>query len=242
MAETRNFPDSWSKDSITEFVDTAINNIAATYANDKNEYPLVSEIDRIFLEIAQALNHPGERIVEAILLLRSHAAFRAAVMLAMSGMGPETFVQLRSCLENSLYSLHIHKNEGYDEIWLNRHTDNDSLKAVKNNFKMVDVKKTLQATDASNYEVASKLYERTIDFGAHPNEMASTSSLTIEEENGDIKLRQVYLTGGNMQQRHAMKSTAQVGVCSLYILREVFKERFNKLGLTESLDKLRNVL
>jgi hypothetical protein len=242
MVVTRKFPDNWASDSLTEYIDTAINNIAATHANDKNEYPLIKEIDSIYLEIAQGLNNPGGRVVESILLLRSHAAFRAAAMLAMCGMGPETFVQLRSCLENALYSLHIHKNSGYDEIWLNRHTDDKSLKEVKNKFKMGDVKNTLKETDKTNYKVASILYDRTIDFGAHPNEMASTSSLTIEKENGDTKLQQIYLSGGNMQQRHAMKTTAQTGVCSLYILREIFKDRFDILGLTARLDKLRSVL
>ena len=132
MTKTCDFPDDWTNDSLSEFIDIAVNNIAATYAKDKNEYPLLSEIDSIYLEIAKALNRPGERIVEAVLLLRSHSAFRAAVMLAMSGMLPETFVQLRNCLENSLYSLHIYKNKGHDEIWMNRHVDEDSLRAVKN--------------------------------------------------------------------------------------------------------------
>lgn len=242
MTKICDFPDNCATDSLSEYIDAAINNIAATFANDKNEYPLISEIDSIFFEIAQAINNPGERIVEAILLLRSHSSFRASAMLAMSGMVPETFVQLRNCLENALYSLHIHKNEGYDEIWLNRHTDDDSLKAVKRHFLMVDVKRTLQETDAKNYEVAQTLYDRTIDFGAHPNEMAATSSLTITEENGDTRLQQVYLTGGDMQQRHAMKTAAQVGVCALYVLREIFRERFDILGLTARLDKLRDVL
>ena len=107
---------------------------------------------------------------------------------------------------------------------------------------MVDVKQTLENTDATNYKVAQILYDRTIDFGAHPNEMASTSSLTITEENGAIKLQQIYLTGGNIQQRHAMKTASQVGVCSLFILREIFKDRFNILGLTARLDKLKSVL
>ena len=242
MTKICEFPDSWTNDSLSEYTDTAINNIAATYANNKTEYPLISKVDSIYLDIAQGLNNPGGRVVESILLFRSHASFRASAMLAMCGMCPETFVQLRNCLENALYSLHIYKNKGYDEIWLNRHTDEDSLKAVKNKFKMFDVKKTLEKTDPLNYKVSSQLYDRTIDFGAHPNEMASTSSLTIEKNKGDIKFEQSYLTGGTMQQQHAMKSTAQVGVCSLYVFREIFKNRFDILGLTAKMDKLRDVL
>ena len=242
MTKTRDFPDNWTNDSLTSFIDVAINNITATFYRDKTECPLIIEIDNIFLEIAEALDHPGDRIVESILLYRTHSSFRAACILAMSGMSPESFVQMRNCLENALYALHIYKNKGLDEIWLNRHTDEASLKTVKNNFKISDVKETLKRTDKKNHEVASTLYDRTIDFGAHPNEMASTSSAIMEENEDGIKLQQIYASGGNMQQRHAMKTTAQVGLCSLLTLRHIFKERFDILGLTVKLDKLRSAL
>ena len=47
MTKTCDFPDNWATDPLSEYINTAINNIAATFANDKNEYPLVSEIDSI---------------------------------------------------------------------------------------------------------------------------------------------------------------------------------------------------
>jgi len=242
MTKTKEFPDKWQSDSLTKFIDVAIDNIVATFYRDKNECPVLIEIDNIFQSIATALDHPGNKLVESMLLYRTHSAFRASAMLAMSGMNPESFAQLRTCLENALYALHIHKNAGLDEIWLNRHIDEDSLKAVKNKFRISDTKKTLKDASTKHYEVASQLYERTIDFGAHPNEMATTSSLIIEEKDGNIKLQQTYASGGNMQQRHVMKSAAQVGVCSLFILREIFKERFDILGLTAKLDVLSNDL
>lgn len=242
MTKTKDFPDKWGNDKLTEFIDVAITNVTATFYRDKNECPLLIEIDSIFQTIAEALDHPRNRMVESLLLYRTHSAFRASSILAMSGMNPEAFAQLRTCLENALYALHIYKNSGLNEVWLNRHTNEESLKAVKNKFKISDAKNTLKNTDSKNYAVASKLYDRTIDFGAHPNEMASTSGLILEEEGENIKLQPIYASGGNMQQRHAMKSSAQVGVCSLYILREIFKERFDILGLTARLDKLRTGL
>lgn len=237
----REFPDSWAKDSLTEFADLAFNNIVATFANPSKEYPIANEIDRIFHRIIGGLVNP-QGILEAILLMRCHAAYRAACLLAMAGMLPEAFTQLRSCLENALYALHICKNPGYDQIWLNRHNNDDSMRESKQKFKMVDVKRTLEATDKSNYSVASTLYDRTIDFGAHPNERASTSSMIMEDRNGGKKIKQTYLSGGTLQQQHAMKSAAQVGLCSLYIFREIFRERFDVLGLTHEMDKYRNIL
>lgn len=237
----REFPENWASDGPTQFIDLACNNVVATFVQDKEEYPLVRNIDGFYYSIVKHLIDP-EGILEAILIMRCHAAFRASFLLGMSGMAPETFVQVRSCLENALYALHINKNPGHDEVWANRHKDDASLKQVKDKFRMVDVMTTLENTDPANHKVAKLLYERTIDFGAHPNERAATSSLIIEERDGSKKIKQNYLAGGTLQQRHAMKTVAQVGLCALYVFREIFTKKFDILGVTNEMDKHRNIL
>jgi len=149
---------------------------------------------------------------------------------------------MRSCLETALYTLHMNRHAGFDELWLRRHDDADALRAVKNEFRISKTFETLGTEDQWNEAVARKLYERTTDFGAHPNERAMTSSLTIEDIEDGKRLQQAYLSGGTLQQRHALKSTAQVGLCALYIFRLVFRERFDILGVTEKLDEVRAVL
>jgi len=237
----REFPGNWGQDDLSSFIDMANGNVVATFANDKNEYPLVSAIDQMFQAIVRALLSP-QAVVESIILMRSHVAYRATSLLAMAGMNPEAFVQARSCLENALYALHMNRNAGLDEIWLRRHDDESSLKRTRSEFTFPNVMKTLEAEDAKNAVVARNLYERTIDFGAHPNERAVTANLSIENVNGGKKLKQAYLSGGTIQQRHSMKTTAQVGLCSLYIFRLIFRERFDILGLTAKMDAHRNVL
>ena len=83
----REFPSNWAQDELTNFIDLANNNVVATFVRDKNEYPLVSSIDKIFLDIVRALLNP-QAIVESVILMRSHAAYRAAALLAMAGMNP----------------------------------------------------------------------------------------------------------------------------------------------------------
>lgn len=193
----REFPGNWAQDELTNFIDMANSNVVATFANDKIEYPIVSAIDQIFQEIVRALLNP-QAVVESVILMRSHVAYRATALLAMAGMNPEAFVQARSCLENALYALHMNRNAGLDEVWLRRHDDETSLKRTRNEFTFSNVIKTLEAEDAKNATVARSLYERTIDFGAHPNERAVTANLTIENINGGKKLKQAYLSGGTV--------------------------------------------
>ena len=56
------------------------------------------------------------------------------------------------------------------DIWLNRHNNEKSGQACRTNFSYGAVKRTLKAKSQKHYTVMSKLYERIIDLGGHPNE------------------------------------------------------------------------
>jgi bacterioferritin (cytochrome b1) len=92
------------------------------------------------------------------------------------------------------------------------------------------------------YRAASKLYERTIDLGGHPNERAITSLLSQEEIEDSINFRLDFLVGNTMTLRLALKSTAQVGICSLKIFHNVFPQRFNILGISHDIELLESGL
>jgi hypothetical protein len=52
----------------------------------------------------------------------------------------------------------------------------------------------------------------------------------------------IYLEGDSIQLRLALKTTAQVGVCSLSLFRSIYKERFDILGVTGAIDHIKNGL
>ena len=77
---------------------------------------------------------------------------------------------------------------------------------------------------------AELLYERTIDHGAHPNERALMQMLQIAEKAEHVEFKAIYLEGDSDQLRLALKTTAQVGVCTLSLFRSIYRERFDILG------------
>ncbi len=237
----KEFPSLGAGDPLTTHLDVAINNIAATITRNATEYPLLPEVDNCYKLMVDALiNPPG--FLEGFFLMRSHAAFRAGCMLAMGGHNPETFPLLRSCLENALYALHIHKNDGLDELWLSRHDNDSTEKKVREEFHHGNVIKTLKSVDNENHKVAVALYQRTIDFGAHPNERAMSASMGVKKDGGKSYYMQDYLSGGTMNHRHSLKSCAQVGLCALFVFGGIYRERFAILGITERLKSLKDVL
>ncbi len=97
----------------------------------------------------------------------------------------------------------------------------------------------LEAKDFGTGRAARDLYERTIDYGAHPNELALTTALRQTREEDVIRFDLAYLSDDSTPALAlCQKTNAQVGVCSLRTFRLVLPERFDLLGLTDELGRL----
>ncbi len=136
-------PLGWGDDKLSNFLEGARPQQFATFANNPaNSYSIICEVDLCFVKITENVTNP-KNLLAAVLLVRSHAAYRAACGTAMGTQLPETFVLLRSCLEYAAYGLHLHVNPSLGETWLKRHDDAAALRAMKNAFLGVEVEKTI---------------------------------------------------------------------------------------------------
>jgi hypothetical protein len=236
-----NLPPRWEDDPLSAFVGQSFRNALATFVHKSEAYGLLLRVDTAYLKIAENLVRPPN-VLSALLLLRSHSAYRAGCRLALSGQASETFPLLRASLEYALYALHIHIDETLEEVWMRRHDDFDAMRQVKKKFQHVSVIATLRNCDNQLCPIIESLYERTIDFGAHPNERAVTGSMIMNEENGGVELQQIYLHSDSLSLDHVLKTTAQIGVGSLCIFQHIFRERFELLGIGDIIHELRQKL
>jgi hypothetical protein len=234
-------PPYWGDDTLSEFVAASFANTLATFVRRKGEFKLLQRIDKCFVSIIDGISNPSD-FLGAVLLIRSHSAYRGAVRLAISGQVPDTFPLLRTCLEYALYALHINRNPGLGETWLRRHDDETSLKAVRNKFANATVIKTLEGVDANLGSSVKALYERTIDFGAHPNEQGVAGSMTMDETPGRKTFGGVQLHGDDLAMVHGLKTTAQIGVGALSIFERIFETRFRLLAIDSELMQMRGFL
>jgi hypothetical protein len=62
--------------------------------------------------------------------------------------------------------------------------------------------------------------------------------MTKTEDDDSQRYLLNYLSGGTLPFQLALKTTAQVGICTLYIFRTVYRERFDLLQLTDRLHQL----
>ena len=86
------------------------------------------------------------------------------------------------------------------------------------------------------------LYQDTIDFGAHPNELSVTGHIEIVDVEGVRQMRSIYLHGGDVAQAAALKTTVTCGVISLELMQCVYSARFELLGINALFSHLKRGL
>lgn len=228
-------PPGWGRDNLSQFIEVARRNTFATFVQARPVWDRLDTIDTLFRRAIEAMNN-SRAWFAGFFLLRAHASYLGAVRLSTSTQFAETYMVLRGCLENALYGLFVHENLTLGPVWLRRHEDKTSKQKVRAEFRIGRMFSLVKTKDRTTGTAARSLYERTIDYGAHPNERALTSVLRQTENADSIRFDVDYLSSTPEPLALCLQTTAQVGVCSLRIFRLVIPERFTILGLSDDLD------
>src|SRR5262249_16604224 len=117
-----------------------------------------------------------EHLMVDLLLDRSHYAFKAAAAMALARQVVEVFPMLRSVLEHAGYALVIHETPTLKGVFSSRHDGASELAASKRKFTIKAVREAIACHDTKLAQLYADFYQRTIDFGGHPNPIAIYSS------------------------------------------------------------------
>lgn len=231
-------PLAWGSDDLSNYLEDAQRNRLATFVHRKARFEKLRAIDLCFVDSAKDwLNPPNP--VTAMLLIRTQSSFRVACSAAMAGQVVETFVLIRAMLETAGYAAHIARNTGLAEIWLRRHDNASTMKNQKKNFEIGAVKKSIRSANVHAANRFDRMYQDSIDFGAHPNASAVLGSTTIRQIDGGSRLDHVLLHTEGIPMDDALVSTARSGLCALEVLQIAFAARFELLGINSRMLTLR---
>lgn len=227
-------PPGWAEPKLTGYLESLWENSLAVFHN-KREAHRVCRIDDVMAEISENWKPASptvETIVPLMMFFRSHSAFRAAAALGFGGALVEGMTVLRLSLEFAGYAALIADDPTLALPWFDRDTDAAAKKRVRDEFHGGRIKAALTRLDPQISAAYSELYERLIQFGAHPNEKSVTSSLTIEKGDGETKLNQVYLQGDGTALDHWLRTASQLGICTLKIFERIHHTRFADLKVS----------
>lgn len=231
-------PPGWGNDSLTQYLENCRANQWATFANKRSEVIDISTIDGMFRKLLVGAVNP-KPLLPAGFLFRSHSAYLSACGAVMAGQLHEAWALLRVCLEQGGYAHYIGDDAQRWERWMSRHdacnrTQQDKW---KKEFAHGRVLHNIKTADAALWGAYKKLYEWTIDYGAHPNERGASMGTILEEmDDGRRRFNTVYLHDNGCYLDFLLRATAQVGICVLRIAQVIYPTRSQATGVQFELE------
>ena len=230
-------PPQWGKDRVTDYINVVRENSFATFVKFNPEFSSLIEIDQLYRLAIDCAQNCRDWFA-CLFILKSHSAFLVAVQLAVGTQIPESYMVMRGAIENALYGFYIFKHPELAEVWLRRDESKDNKDKVREQFKIGIIKALVAQFDNKLGEAVNILYERTIDYGAHPNEKSLSSSLQKTDNKDSIRFDVIYLTGRELPIKLSIKTSTQIGIACLKIFQLILPERFRIIGISDRLSKI----
>jgi len=240
---TEKKPPEWSNDPLSVFFKDAEYNIRVTALKLPAVYDLLGRVHSLFKRFDEAIEKDNreEFLVPRFLMVRTHSSFLAGIRIAMSGQFSEAFPVLRSAVECTWYALHIAKDpKGTEraEIWLRRN-ENDAAKVrCKSEFSVGKVRQTHEGLDPSTAKELYGIYEKLIDFGAHPNQLGVMTALRKSEADNQVDFNVGILHAKPLTIVFTLRIAVGVAMGALKTFQLVFPERFTLVGIDLEIEKL----
>ena len=239
MAEQESPP--WGDDRFSKFFREAEFKTRAAAVKYPDVFALLQRVCDAF-EKTHSSREVADRMLPRILLVRTYSAYCAACRLAMSGQSFEAHVVLRAGLEAAWYGLHIAKDPvplTRANIWLQRHDGDQALGRCKTEFRVKNVRATHKALDVVTEADMGALYDRLIDYGAHPNPRGVLATVRkVKTENRPGRYDMSILDPEPEAILFALLMAAKMGVGVLKMFRLVYPERFSIVGLYGEIENL----
>jgi hypothetical protein len=154
--------------SLQSFFDAVRANQTANSKKFSDWNSIIERIDSCFVRAGQALRDPNP-LMCGVLLNRSQYAFKTASGMTLAGQVVEVFPILRSTLEYAGYCLLLHETPELQSVFALRHRSPKDKRKQRDAFNIGAVKVAIRRRDTYLAEVFIENYERSIDFGGHPN-------------------------------------------------------------------------
>jgi len=165
--------------SLAHFLETIHRNQQAIQDQFSERYRSIQQVDDCF---AAAGEHLGDvqPIFTGPMFLRSHYAYKTSAGMTLAGQFCESFVLMRSCLEYAGYAVRLFTAPGLEKVFLNRHADKASKNALRKQFEISTITNAIAGFDKKLSDIFKDMYDRSIDFGGHPNPHAMLGSINID--------------------------------------------------------------
>ena len=227
----------WGQDLLTQNIEMAFCNIGVSFLKLKVHFELLKKANEIFNEADKLMSwKEQDGFIATSLFGRSIGCFLGAIRLSCSGQLPETWILLRACIENSLYAFYVIGNPTRASVWIDRHKDEVSKKKCKNIFRIGNIWSELQKKSPTISKEVKKFYEKTIDFGGHPNERSVFPNTERKEDGVSYALKIISADPGLL--KATILYTLKASILTFEIFTLIFPNVFNQPNLAIKVQNL----
>ena len=235
-------PPLWGNDELTAFLDTCREHQFEVFVNRKPHVSNIVAIDQCFSVVIGEIGKMWGETSPFALLMRSHSAYRASTNCALAGQFAELQPLLRLMLEQAGYAMLIKQNPILQEVFLTREDSKENRAKVRKEFNRQRIDAALTSWNERIRESWCDLYEMTIAFGAHPNELSITSGMRIRRDEDAAHIQYLYMQDDVYALDFGLVSLQRVAECVLRIFQELFPMEFGSSGVSSKLVELQKDL
>jgi len=229
--------------SVAAFNQTAHEHSEQSLQRFVAQVALLDDVDSCFDCAQDALEHLAEdQILVPLFFLQARSAFLSTVHLVITGQVVGSYALLRSLLEYGAYAVRVASAPGLRRVWLNRHESDSSKQQVKQEFHHRRLQESLRSLDPLVADEFDRLYDRAIDWGAHPNEKALSSRIGLKREDGRVQASVAFLSVRDAEHQVGIKAAFHAGVLVIDLFAHLYPQRFEIAGVTAELVRLRSFL
>jgi hypothetical protein len=230
--------------NLLALLEQASGNVRATLAALPRVHELLDQTLAVYQRITPLITRREEKLLLGF-VGRSAGALLGGFRLAGSGQAQESFSVSRFALENAQYAAHIFTDpEPYKrgEIYLRRDESDEAKRACRNEFGFGRPAQSVKALDQHIGDIMHELYERTIDFGAHPNHWSTLAGIHERSVDGGTEVGVYLMADEPMHLALAVKTACECAVTALNIFRLLRPERFKLVALDREITALEQAI
>lgn len=227
--------EQWADHPLAHFLAGAWRNTVRSFRREHAHYDALAEIDALFRQLVEHASQGTERLASSM-LVRTHGSLLAASSLALSGQVAESYVLMRNSLSSALQGVFLAGDAERQQIWIARADNDQAAELMQSTFAAGSMLEHLRDLDAATAAICERLQQRTIDRSAHPN---AHGPFVHTGDNQPVDFSRAYLITDDDVQRMALRSAAQVGICTLSMFYYVYGELYRAHKLDARLAKLR---
>jgi len=155
-------------DTLLNYLKAAIENLVYHEKKVPDLMGMIHEMDRIFHQEIFAYEYDANAAT-MLLAMNSYMMLSNAVLQALSGHQVAVLPVARAALESACYAYLTSSDKKMSEIWFNRGKSKTATDNCRKVFTIVAATAKLRYISPDMSDYVKKLYDLSIEYGAHPN-------------------------------------------------------------------------